>query len=60
MEFKHVRGHQDKKIPAQLLDRPSHINIEYNVLGKLLVREEWKQNGPIREALPHDGIICKV
>ena len=47
-------------MPAQLLKRPSQIIIECNVLGKILVREEWKQNGSTREALPHDGIIFKV
>ena len=26
----------------------------------MLVREEWKHNGSTREALPHEGIICKL
>ena len=25
-----------------------------------MVREEWENNSPIREALPHEIIFCKV
>ena len=60
MELNHIRGHQDDRIPDQLLDCPSQINIKCNVLETMLVREEWKHNGSTREALPHEGIICKV
>ena len=60
LEFNNIRVHQEKRIPDQLLDRPSQINIKYNVLEKLLVKEEWKHNGSTKEALPHEGIICKV
>ena len=42
------------------MDRPSQINSECNVLGNLLVRDEWKYNGSTREAPAHEGIICKV
>ena len=59
-EFNHVRGHQDERIPDQLLYRSSQINIRCNVLEKMLVREEWKQNFSTRGALPHELIICKV
>ena len=60
LELNQVCGHQYKSISAQLLDRPSQINIECYVLSKLLVREEWKNNVPIREALTHEIMICKV
>ena len=32
LEFNYVRGHQDERISAQILDHPSQINIEGNVL----------------------------
>ena len=38
LELNHLRGNQDERIPAQLLERPSHINTECNVLAKLLAR----------------------
>ena len=60
LELNHLCGHQDKRIPAKLLDRPSQINIECDVLGKRLVREQQKQNVSTREALPHEGMICEV
>ena len=38
LEFNHVCGQQEKRITDQLLDFRSQINIECDVLGKLLVR----------------------
>ena len=38
MEFNKLCGHQDDRIPAQLLDRLSQIKIECNILKKLLVK----------------------
>ena len=60
LEFNNIRVHQEKRIPDQLLDRPSQINIKYNVLEKLLVKEEWKHNVSTKEALPHEVMICKA
>ena len=60
LEFNNVRGHQDDRIPDRLLDRPSQINIECNVLAKLLVREDWNHNVSTREEIPNEGMICKV
>ena len=47
-------------IPDQLLDLPSQINIKFNVLSTLLVREKWKHNESTRDAISHEGMICKV
>ena len=43
-----------------MLDLPSQMTIKRNVLGKLLVRWEWKKNVSIRVARPHKVIIYKV
>ena len=59
-DFNHVCGHQYKRISDQLIGRPSQINIECDVMEELFVREEWKNNGSTREALSHEGMICKV
>ena len=32
LEFNHMRGHQDDRVPNQLLDRPSHINTKFDAL----------------------------
>ena len=34
--------------------------MECDVLEKRLVKEEWKHHGSTSEALPNEGIICKV
>ena len=38
MDFNHIRIHQDDRIPDKLMDHKSQINIECDVLVKLLVR----------------------
>ena len=42
------------------MNRPSQIKIECDALGKLLVREDWKNNGSTREAHLHEIVICMV
>ena len=60
MKFSHIYGHQDERLPEQLLDRNSQLNIECDGLAKRLVVEEWRQQGKSRETLPHERMVCIV
>ena len=58
--FKHISGHQDETTLYELLDRPSQLNIDCDLLAKAGLRRFHKEKLVPPDALPHEEILIRI